>query len=297
VNVFTAKNLVFLDGGPQGMSGSGLPDGFYYVKVTEPNGTLLGASGAASIHVTGGEFDQCYNLFALTNFADTTNNGFEYKVWVSMDPSFPNSASKTDNFKVIGETTKLVPTVVTEVIDNGSGEDITNQTITLQEGETFTVHDVATVTGEGPQPTGDVTFDFFSNGVCNPEDDGTLTTQTVPLAGGSATSSDSADLPIDPAVLEYSYQATYNGDEEYLPGLAECEPFFITIVSPAPPVTPVTPEVEAATATVEPGPATLAFTGGGRTWMIPIGLALLLGGAALLVVYGRREQERPGLGA
>ena len=43
VNIFASKDDVYLDGGPQG-GGSGLPDGSYYVRVTEPNGTLLGSS-------------------------------------------------------------------------------------------------------------------------------------------------------------------------------------------------------------------------------------------------------------
>jgi hypothetical protein len=33
----------------------------------------------------------------------TTNGGGEYKAWLSMDPAFVNSASKTDNFKVANE--------------------------------------------------------------------------------------------------------------------------------------------------------------------------------------------------
>src|SRR5438445_13307090 len=43
LNIFSSKNDVYLDGGPQG-GGSGLATGYYYVKVTEPDGTLLGTS-------------------------------------------------------------------------------------------------------------------------------------------------------------------------------------------------------------------------------------------------------------
>ena len=290
VNQFTAKTDVYLDGGPQGGGGQGLPDGDYFVKVTEPNGTLLGHVGSG-IHVTNGNFDQCYNLFALTAFDDTTNPGGAYKVWVSQSSSFPNNASKTDNFKVLSNPEDLVPNVVTSVIDNRTGSDITNQTIPLPAGESFTVHDTVSVTGSGPTPTGDVTFEFFSNGVCNPESGGVLTTETVALSGGAAASSNSADLPIG-TVLEYSYQATYGGDADYLEGLAECEPFFLTIVEAN--VTPVVPpEVEGTSSAVPT--AQLAFTGGGRTWMIPVGLLLVLGGLALFVFYGRRERHS-GLG-
>lgn len=113
VNIFTAKADVYLDGGPQG-GGSGLPDGSYYVKVTEPNGTLLGSSvsppapsSTQPFVVTGGE-GNCIQLSAVLykasdgslGYDTTTNGGGEYKVWVSMDPTFPNNGSKTDNFKV-----------------------------------------------------------------------------------------------------------------------------------------------------------------------------------------------------
>lgn len=113
VNIFAAKEDVYLDGGPQG-GGSGLPDGSYYVMVTEPDGTLLGSSvsppapsNTQPFVVTGGE-GNCVQLMAVLykasdgspGYDTTTNGGGEYKVWVSMDPTFPNNESKTDNFKV-----------------------------------------------------------------------------------------------------------------------------------------------------------------------------------------------------
>ena len=130
----------------------------------------------------------------LTPFDDTPNNGGVYKAWVVRLDDFlagcaalgvPNGLNvvdcglsagnfhgfiprhtKTDNFKVFEEPPDLlVPDVVTQVIDNGSGADITNRTVSIVEGESFTVHDVVSVTGSGLTPTGDVTFDFFSNGV------------------------------------------------------------------------------------------------------------------------------------
>lgn len=107
VNLFPSKADVYLDGGPPG-NGSGLPDGNYYVKVTAPNGFLLGMSPTANVTVVLGKFVECYQLSAILEKASngdpgydtTTNNGGEYKVWVSPNPSFPNNRSKTDNFKV-----------------------------------------------------------------------------------------------------------------------------------------------------------------------------------------------------
>ena len=108
VNIFDAKGEVYLDGGPAHPGAAGLPDGSYYIQVTEPNGTLLGSTTTAIVSVSGGEFAECYRLVdilvkasdASPGYDDTGNSGGEYKVWASQDPAFANNASKTDNFKV-----------------------------------------------------------------------------------------------------------------------------------------------------------------------------------------------------
>jgi hypothetical protein len=120
LNIYGAKVEVYLDGGPAHPGAAGLPDGYYYVQVTEPDGTLLGFSTTAVVSVTGGEFDECYQLSAILvypdgvtpGYADTTNPGGEYKVWVSQDPLFPENASKTDNFKIKGDG-DITPPVAT----------------------------------------------------------------------------------------------------------------------------------------------------------------------------------------
>jgi hypothetical protein len=108
VNIFGSKDAVYLDGGPAHPGAAGLPDGNYYVQVTAPDGTVLGTSlPNTPAHVTGGSFDQCYQLSAIltkasdasAGYDDTSNPGGEYKVWVSQDPTF-SSGTKTDNFKV-----------------------------------------------------------------------------------------------------------------------------------------------------------------------------------------------------
>jgi hypothetical protein len=112
LNIYTSKSDVYLDGGPQS-NGPSLPAGSYYVRVTEPNGTLLGTSvGAANptpFVVASDGSSNCIELSSvlieasnplIVGYDDTTNAGGEYKVWASKDPSFPNDGSKTDNFKV-----------------------------------------------------------------------------------------------------------------------------------------------------------------------------------------------------
>jgi hypothetical protein len=112
INQFDSKNEVYLQGGPLHPGAAGLPDGYYHCQVTTPNGVVLGKSDPLNppIHVTNGSFDQSYRLVVILNTAssgftvagydDTTSSGGVYKVWVSTDSSFANSASKTDNFKV-----------------------------------------------------------------------------------------------------------------------------------------------------------------------------------------------------
>jgi hypothetical protein len=112
LNIYQSKDDVYFDGGPAHPGAAGLPDGHYYIQVTEPNGTLLGSSVGSGtetpIHVVGGEPVDCYQLSSILikasdgtqGYDDTSNAGGEYKMWISTSPSFANSASKTDNFKV-----------------------------------------------------------------------------------------------------------------------------------------------------------------------------------------------------
>jgi hypothetical protein len=109
VNLYPSKDAVYLNGGPASPGGQGLPDGDYYVQVTQTQqGTLLGTSVGSGnptpIHVTGGNFDVCYQLSAIlikasdgTPGYDSSANG-EYKVTISPTADFKDS--KTDNFKV-----------------------------------------------------------------------------------------------------------------------------------------------------------------------------------------------------
>src|SRR5512134_966486 len=112
INIYDSKEAVYLNGGPAHPGAAGLPDGYYYVQVTTPDGDLLGTSVGCTtetpVHVTDGEFDEVYQLWAIVckasddtqGYDDTTNPGGEYKVWVSTVGTFDNNSSKTDNFKV-----------------------------------------------------------------------------------------------------------------------------------------------------------------------------------------------------
>jgi hypothetical protein len=154
VNIFGDKADVYLDGGPTHEGAAGLPDGEYYVKVTEPDGALLGTSIGATdetpVTVSGGSFVSCYQLASIVirasdstaGYDDTTNNGGEYKVWVSTSPTFDNDLTKTDNFKVkaSGDTTPEGALSVVKFYDanangiNDDGQEITGWRVRIQDG-------------------------------------------------------------------------------------------------------------------------------------------------------------------
>ena len=179
VNIFAAKDDVYLDGGPVHPGAAGLPDGEYYVQVTEPNGTLLGTSLGSGDDtpavVVAGEFEQCYQLSDIlikatdgTQGYDTTSNaGGEYKVWISQTSTFDGGTNKTDNFKV--EESETEPESGTlEVVKfydanvngiNDDGQPITGWEIHIVDGTEYVrytpvsiivVPDVYTVTESTP---------------------------------------------------------------------------------------------------------------------------------------------------
>lgn len=122
-NLYELKTDVYLDGGPAREGAAGLlPNTSYYVQVTTPSGALLGTSGSNRPVSTDavGQFAACYRLWDVVQqsgggagFADTTNSGGEYKVWISTSAVFDNAATKTDNFKV--RATLPPPPVTAEV--------------------------------------------------------------------------------------------------------------------------------------------------------------------------------------
>jgi cysteine-rich repeat protein len=132
-NIYEAKTDVYLDGGPGAgapISAASLPDGDYYFQVTDPSGkdllstdaitcrrftvsggiiTSVAASGGCA-HDTGLDADHDALTVQLMPYLDTTNEGGEYKVWVTRVSDYNASAtqfygfvpseSKTDNYKV-----------------------------------------------------------------------------------------------------------------------------------------------------------------------------------------------------
>lgn len=118
-NIYPSKDAVFVDGGPQTGGNpnnppASLPDGSYYVQVTNPGGdVVLGSSvnltNQTPYVVVNGQVD-CLKLAdivgqpgGVAGYTDTPNPGGEYKVWISTSSSFVENSTKTDNFKVKDE--------------------------------------------------------------------------------------------------------------------------------------------------------------------------------------------------
>jgi len=157
-NLYALKADVYVNGGPQNMNSSGLPDGVYYFQVTDPSGaTLLSSDNAVCrlLQVIGGVISGATGVCPHANgslnpangatpvqlipFDNTPNAGGEYKVWLipiaaatvdAIDPRillFDPGNKKTDNFKVtVPELTgstiageKFYDTNVNGVLDSG----------------------------------------------------------------------------------------------------------------------------------------------------------------------------------
>ncbi len=87
------------------------------------------------------------------------------------------------------------------------------------------VHDQATVTGSGsdPTPTGTVTFSWFTNGTC--ENDPAATSSAFTLSGGSVDGTTFTQTPTPAG--SYAFQATYSGDDVYNGSTGPCEPLSV----------------------------------------------------------------------
>ncbi len=176
-NIYGAKEDVYLDGGPgpgAPQSAAGLNDDTYVFQVTDPSGKKLLSQDAARCrqfvvaggiitslvpsscpHQTGTDIDHGAITVQLMPYADTPNNGGEYKAWVVTVSDFllgcaalgvnngldvvdcgqaPGNQhgfiprhSKTDNFKV-GQTNNLE--IDTKFVDDATGLTLTGKKAT-----------------------------------------------------------------------------------------------------------------------------------------------------------------------
>jgi hypothetical protein len=135
-NLYDSKEDVYLNGGPRGGAPE-MPNGSYFIQVTDPSGNLLGRAvenyiSTQPIEVMNGSFVQLYQVFdvvkkAKSNFNnkgydDTTNGGGEYKVWICNNSDFNPAGCKTDNFKVRESIVSNQPGGNVEALPPSGGE-------------------------------------------------------------------------------------------------------------------------------------------------------------------------------
>ena len=204
-NIYGSRDEVWLNGGPLHNSGD-LPNGTYYVQVTAPGGGVLGRGGP--IVVTNGTFRHQLSAIvshgATPGYADTTNDGGEYKVWVSTDPDFANADTKTDNFKVRSApvvepptTTPVEPPTTTPVrttpastttpVEPATTTPVEPATTTPVEPATTTPVESATTTPvEPPTPTVEVTQLAPAPETTTPSGVAAAAGGALPVTGGAA---------------------------------------------------------------------------------------------------------------
>lgn len=138
---------------------------------------------------------------------------YSYRADYNGDVNYHSSTGACEPFSV----GKATPTVATEIHDSSENV-ITSETLD------FNVHDKAAVSGiEGFAPTGNVDFTFYTDNSC--EGEGSSAGSGISLVSGVAHPSDTEALT---SAGHYSFQAHYNGDDNYAAANSECEPFTLS---------------------------------------------------------------------
>ena len=207
-NIYDAKGDVYLNGGPQGPNGSGLPPGEYYFQVTDPSGSTLLSTDPASCRklrvalnsaergVVSGAIGDCPHENGTFNpangstpvklapFADTPNKGGVYKVWLipvheatidladARKLNFEPRWAKTDNFKVRNdeEDPDDEEPPVGIIVGCSNFEECTDSGVCYQEMSEPDLIQAANVTVDGldPAPSDTVTFSVDGNPITFP---------------------------------------------------------------------------------------------------------------------------------
>jgi hypothetical protein len=98
-NIYTSKGEVWVSGGPDNQGA--LPDGSYFVRVTDPSGKqVLGTSGTQKPLTVTNHLPNNVQLTsvvtapnATSGYLTTPNEGGEYKVWVSTASDFATNST------------------------------------------------------------------------------------------------------------------------------------------------------------------------------------------------------------
>ena len=194
------------------VTGSGPTPGGNVILSYFTNGTCDGSASATStIALVSGKVD-------ATGFAQTVTPAMaSFKVHYPGDTNYIAGDSNCEPLTV----NPMKPTVTTAIHN-------TAHNIISAANSGDVVHDSVTVTGNGViTPTGNVTFDYFTNGTCasEPED----TSDPIALNSGSIDDTAFTETVAPSAV---SFMAHYAGDTNYAAADSSCEPLTVSLMKP-----------------------------------------------------------------
>src|SRR5262249_49921003 len=141
---------------------------------------------------------------------------YAFRAHYNGDDNFDQSTSSCEPFHV-----STAGTTTDTELHNNANEDVIQIGSSVALGANL--HDQATVSDANPaaDPTGDVTFTFFTNGTCEAEGVGK---GTVALVAGVAHPSQASGAL---AAGNYAFRAHYNGDDNFDASTSPCEPFHV----------------------------------------------------------------------
>jgi hypothetical protein len=195
----------------------------------------VSSPGSAGATVTYSWFDNgaCSGLAATTqtvaydsgsvpDSAATTALGagtYSYLAAYSGDWNYVSAAGTCQQFTVLPATAQVAGVV---------NDDATGLPWSGSEVTGASAQETGTVTGvAGFPPSGDATYDFYTNGSCSSNATGS---NQETLTGNGSAPAGAASAPL--AAGSYSYQTTYSGDDNYVPQTGSCEPFVVAKATP-----------------------------------------------------------------
>ncbi len=155
-----------------------------------------------------------------------TEGPYAFSAYYHGDENFIATGSACEPITVTsvvigGGVVQGVPSISTTVYDAANNLPVGNLASGATVFDTVSISNLSNI-----DPTGTVTYTFFSGGNCVT---GTVvgTPQVVTVGAHGAVPSSSTQGPLSASGGPYAFQATYSGDANYLGDTSDCEPFTV----------------------------------------------------------------------